>query len=150
MRNIKLGETTSLKIFINTTDGKTGATGLTPSFSFSKAGTTMSTVNGPLSTEDAYGWYDVGITTAHTNALGDVAFHSTGAGQDPVDFKIRIVPGDWQDVSDIYSAEYGHMAIDTTANTLTIYRAGDTTTSVQIFNLTTVAGTVPGYIGRTT
>jgi hypothetical protein len=150
MRKIKQGESTSLKIFFNTTDGKTGATGLTPSFSWSGVTSTMSTVNAPASTEDAFGWYDVGITTAHTANLGDVAFHSTGAGQDPVDFKIRIVPEDWQGVADIYSAEFGHMTIDTTANTMTIFRAGDTTTSVQVFTLNAVTGTQPFYGSRST
>jgi hypothetical protein len=164
MREIRQGASTSFKIFFNTTDGKTGATGLTPAFSWSGVTSTMSTVGAPASTEDAFGWYDVGITTAHTANLGDVAFHSTGAGQDPVDFKIRIIEADWVDVStavsmlttistqvsDVYSAELGHWKLDTTANTLTMFRAGDTTTSIQVFNLTTIAGTIPGYIARTT
>jgi hypothetical protein len=150
MRKIKQGESTSLKIFFNTTDGKTGATGLSPAFSWSGVTSTMSTANAPGSTEDAFGWYNVGITTAHTANLGDVAFHSTGAGQDPVDFKIRIVSADWLEVSEIHSAELGHWKLDTTANTLTMFKAGDTTTSIQVFSLTTISGTIPGYVARST
>jgi hypothetical protein len=147
---IKQNKATSIRIFFNTTDGKTGATGLTPTIAFALPGTVFTTVSAPASTEVGFGHYDVALTTAHTKTLGDVSLHSTGAGQDPMDKIFTVVPADWQDVSDIYSAEYGHWTIDTTAHTLTIFRAGDTTTSVQVFTLTTVAGTIPGYIARST
>ena len=150
MRELKQGESTSIRIFFNTTDGKTGATGLTPTIAFALPGTVFTTVGAPASTGVGFGHYDVAITTALTAVLGDVSLHSTGAGQDPMDLIFRVVPANWQDVSDIYSAEYGHMTVDTTANTMTIFRAGDTTTSVQIFNLTVSTGTQPYYGARST
>jgi hypothetical protein len=150
MREIKQGDTTSIRLFFNTTDGKTGATAITPTIGFALPGAGFTTVAAPASTEIDFGWFDVALTTAHTNTLGEVALHSTGAGQDPMDFKYLVVPADWGDVSEIHSAELGHWTLDTTANTLTMFKAGDTTTSIQVFNLTTVTGTIPGYIARST
>lgn len=74
---------------VQSSDGKTGATGLTLTITISKDGGAFASIT-PTVTERGNGWYNLALTTTHTNTLGDLAFHITGSGADPCDFKLPV------------------------------------------------------------
>lgn len=81
----------NLMIFmVSSTDHISGATGLTLTISASKDGAAFASIT-PTVTERGTGWYNLALTTTHTNTLGDLAFHITGSGADPTDFKCKVV-----------------------------------------------------------
>jgi hypothetical protein len=45
----------------------------------------------PVVTEDAYGWYEVPLTTTHTNTLGRMVLHFEAAGVDDVNIEFDVV-----------------------------------------------------------
>lgn len=84
----------NVRIFIQRTDNGAGFTGQTANLTIqaSKKGTsTFSTIT-PTVTEIGNGWYDLALTSTHTNTLGNMTFHITlpnGVGND--DLIIQIV-----------------------------------------------------------
>jgi hypothetical protein len=68
----------------SSTDHLTGKTGLTLTITASKAGAAFASIT-PTVTERGDGWYSLAITTSHTDTIGDLAIHVTGAGADPTD-----------------------------------------------------------------
>jgi len=44
----------------------------------------------PTVTERGSGWYNLALTTSHTDTLGDLAVHVTASGADPTDFLCRV------------------------------------------------------------
>lgn len=71
-------------LMIDSSDSKTGKTGLTLTISLSKNGGAFATIT-PSVTELSNGWYNLAFTTSHTDTLGDFALHISGTGADDTD-----------------------------------------------------------------
>ncbi len=83
-------------LMIDSGDHVTGKTGLTLTITASKDGAAFASIS-PTVTERGTGWYSLALTTSHTDTLGDLALHITGASADPTDIVDQIVsllPGD--------------------------------------------------------
>jgi hypothetical protein len=93
MRNLK--QSTGINIMVlmvDATDHVTGETGLTLTVTASKDGAAFGSIS-PTVSERGNGWYNLALTTSHTNTLGDLALHVTGAGADPADLLCSVVAG---------------------------------------------------------
>lgn len=71
-------------LMVDASDSKSGKTGLTLAVKLSKNGAAFATIT-PTVTELEAGLYTLGLTTSHTDTLGDFALHITGSGADPTD-----------------------------------------------------------------
>jgi hypothetical protein len=69
---------------VDETDHVSGLPGLTLTITASKAGAAFASIS-PTVTDRGNGWYDLALTTTHTNTLGDLALHITSTGADPTD-----------------------------------------------------------------
>lgn len=74
-------------------DHVTGATGLTPAVTISKAGGAFAAAGGVV-IEVSSGWYKIALTTTDTNTLGDLAYQITAATADPAGFTDQVGPVD--------------------------------------------------------
>jgi hypothetical protein len=72
-------------LMVDSADHLTGKTGLAPAVTLSKNAAAFGAAAGAV-TEIGSGWYNVALTAADTNTLGDLAFHATAAGADPSDW----------------------------------------------------------------
>lgn len=80
----------NLMVFlVSSTDSKTGQSGLALTVTASKDGAAFATIT-PTVTDLGSGWYNLALTTTHTNTLGDLAFHITASGADACDFKAPV------------------------------------------------------------
>ncbi len=75
---------------VGTADHITGLAGLSLTITASKDGAAFASI-APTVTDLGSGWYNLALTTAHTNTLGALAFHITGAAADPTDFADLVV-----------------------------------------------------------
>jgi hypothetical protein len=82
-----------MAFMVLSSDSKTGATGKTLTITASKDGGAFNSIS-PTVTERGSGWYNIALTTSHTDTLGDLALHITEADCDPSDFKMLVVSGD--------------------------------------------------------
>lgn len=90
MEPLKLSTARNLPVFLaDSSDHITGKTGLTLTIKVSKDGGAFASIT-PTVTELGDGWYNLALTTTHTNTLGDLAFHITATGADPCDFKLPV------------------------------------------------------------
>lgn len=90
MEPLKLSTARNLMVFLaDSADHITGKTGLTLTITASKDGAAFASVT-PTVTERGNGWYNLALTSSHTDTLGDFAVHITGAGADPCDFKLPV------------------------------------------------------------
>lgn len=80
----------SMIFMTDSSDHVTGKTGLTLSITASKDGGTFSAIS-PTITDRGDGWYNIALTTGHTDTLGDLVIHATGAGADPTDRIYQVV-----------------------------------------------------------
>ena len=93
MRKIKQSTAKNVMLLmVDSTDHVTGKTGLTLTITASKDGAAFASIT-PTVTERGSGWYNLALTTAHTNTLGDLALHVTGAAADPADMVLLIEAG---------------------------------------------------------
>jgi len=93
MRLLKQSTAANVMVFMtDSADHVTGIAGLTLAITASKDGAAFAGI-APTVTDRGAGWYNVALTTAHTDTLGDLAAHATAAGADPTDFACRIVAG---------------------------------------------------------
>ncbi len=93
MRILKQSTATDiLVLMVDSTDHVTGKTGLTLTITASKGAAAFASIT-PTVTERGNGWYALALTTSHTDTLGDLGFHVTGAAADPADFLCRVVAG---------------------------------------------------------
>lgn len=76
-------------LMVDSTDHITGKDGLTLTITVSKDGGAMASIS-PSVTPRTAGWYNLAMTASHTDTLGDLAFHITGTGADPCDFKLPV------------------------------------------------------------
>lgn len=108
MRLLKQNIATNLMVFMSDSlDHTTGKIGLTLAVTTSKDGASFSSI-APVVTERGNGWYNIELTEAMIDTLGDLAFHITATGADATDFLCRIVSGSMDaDVSSrLSSASY--------------------------------------------
>jgi hypothetical protein len=85
MRLLKQSTAASVMVLmVDSTDHVTGKTGLTLTITASKNGGAFASIS-PTVNERGSGWYELQLTTAHTDTLGDLALHVTGAAADPTD-----------------------------------------------------------------
>jgi hypothetical protein len=90
MEPLKQSTARNLMVFlVDSSDGKTGKTGLTLTITASKDGGAFASIS-PTVTERGSGWYNLALTAGHTDTLGDFACHITGSGADPCDFKLPV------------------------------------------------------------
>lgn len=78
-------------------DHITGATGKTPTITLSKDGAAFGASSGVI-TELTNGWYSQAGHVTDRSAVGELAYHITATGCDPVDFKIIIQTTDFFDL----------------------------------------------------
>lgn len=83
-------------LMVGAADHITGLAGLTLTITASKDGAAFAGI-APSVTDRGSGWYAVALTAAHTDTLGDLALHVTGAAADPVDM-VLLVEGGTTDV----------------------------------------------------
>jgi hypothetical protein len=101
---LKQSTARNLMVFLTaSSDHVTGLTGATLSVSISKDGAAFSSIS-PTVTERGNGWYNIALTTAHTDTLGDLVMRATAASADPIDLREQVfaaLPGDSVTVSSI-------------------------------------------------
>lgn len=91
---IKQSSTTPICfLMILSSDHITGATGLTPTVTLSKAGAAFASPAGTVA-EVANGWYKLTPTSADTGTLGELLIHASAVTADPVDDRVRVVAFD--------------------------------------------------------
>lgn len=79
-------------LMVDETDHITGLAGLTLTITASKDGAAFGSI-APTMTDRGNGWYVVALTSSHTDTLGDLALHITGAAADPVDMVLLVEGG---------------------------------------------------------
>lgn len=90
MRNLKQSTAANVMVFMtDSADHVAGKTGLTLTITASKDGVAFASIS-PTVTERGSGWYNLALTTAHTDTLGDLALHATATGADPTDLLCRV------------------------------------------------------------
>lgn len=93
MRKIKQSTAKNVMVLmVDSTDHVTGKTGLTLTITASKDGAAFASIT-PTVTARGDGWYNLALTTAHTDTLGDLALHITGAAADPADMVLLVEAG---------------------------------------------------------
>lgn len=75
----------------DSTDRTSGKTGLTLTINACKTGASSHSTITPTVTDLGNGWYDLALTTTHTNTLGEMTFWVTATGAESQPFKIKIV-----------------------------------------------------------
>lgn len=76
-------------LMVDSTDHVTGKTGLTLTITASKDGGAFGAIS-PTVTERGNGWYNLALTSSHTDTLGDLALHITGLAADPADMVLLV------------------------------------------------------------
>lgn len=93
MRELKQSTAANVMVFMtDSSDHLTGKTGLTLAITASKNGAAFGSIS-PTVTERGNGWYNVALTTSHTDTLGELAFHITGSSADAADFRCVVKGG---------------------------------------------------------
>lgn len=129
-------------VFItSSSDSKTGLAGATLTITISKDGGTFGSIT-PTVTDRGNGWYNLALTSAHTDTLGDLAFHITASGADPTDFLCVVGPIDANALTvndktgyaltQIFPANFASFAVDPSGRIL----LQPTQTGVTIPNIT--------------
>lgn len=91
MRILKQSTAVNVMVFMtDSSDHVSGKAGLTLTITASKNGDAFSSVT-PTITDRGNGWYNLALTTSHTDTLGDLAIHITSAGADPTDVICNVV-----------------------------------------------------------
>jgi hypothetical protein len=101
---LKQSTARNLMVFLtSSSDHVTGLTGATLVNTLSKDGGAFASVS-PTVTERGDGWYNLALTSAHTDTLGDFVLHITASGADPIDLREQVytsLPGDSVTVSSL-------------------------------------------------
>lgn len=79
-----------LVLMVDAADHVTGLAGLTLTITASKNGAAFGSIT-PTVTDRGDGWYNLALTTAHTDTLGDLGLHITSTGADPLDLLDEVV-----------------------------------------------------------
>lgn len=110
-------------LMVSALDHITGAAGLTLTIRLSKNGGAFLLIT-PTVADLGFGWYNIQLTTADTDTLGDLVLHITALFADPTDVTDTVtnLSGEVWDV-----ALLSHTAVGTTGKTLS-----DITTNVDV------------------
>ena len=103
-------------LMVGAADHITGLAGLTLTITASKDGAAFAGI-APSVTDRGSGWYAVALTAAHTDTLGDLALHVTGAAADPVDM-VLLVEGGTTDVDVSSRSVFAGGAVDSVTNSV--------------------------------
>lgn len=119
MRTLKQSTAANVMLLmVDSTDHVTGKTGLTLTVTLSKDGAAFGSIS-PTVTERGNGWYNIALTSAHTDTLGDLVLRATGTAADPAertfwvaarvndDFAFPVVSGRGIDVDATGGVEVG-------------------------------------------
>jgi hypothetical protein len=110
----------NLMVFLtDSADHVTGKTGATLTITLSKNGAAFASVS-PTVTERGDGWYSLALTSGNTDTLGDLVFHITASGADPIDLREQVfaaLPGSSVTVSSIANDAITAASIATSAIT---------------------------------
>jgi len=99
MRMLKISTAANVMVFMtNSINHVVGEAGLTLTITASKNGGAFASIS-PTVSDLGNGWYNLALTTTHTNTLGDLALHITGATSDPSDFLCHIIATDYADAT---------------------------------------------------
>lgn len=91
MRDLTQSQSANVMVLlIQSSDHITGLTGATLTITASKDGGAFSSIS-PTVTERGNGWYNIALTSSHTDTLGDLALHISATGADPLDTKYHVV-----------------------------------------------------------
>jgi len=93
---------------VDETDHVSGLAGLTLTITASKNGAAFGSIS-PTVTDRGDGWYNLALTTSHTDTLGDLALHITSTGADPTDALDEVVV-------DLPGAEFATVIADSVAS----------------------------------
>lgn len=85
-------------LLVDAIDHITGKPGLTLSISISKNGSSFSSIT-PVITDKGSGWYNIALTAANTDTLGDLALTITAVGADPLDVVAQVFKTTFDDYS---------------------------------------------------
>jgi hypothetical protein len=99
-------------LMIDSSDHITGKTSLTLTITASKDGAAFASIS-PTVTDRGSGWYELALTSGHTDTLGDLALHITSTGADPRDVA-------WQVVVDLPGASVASVSGLTTSDVASI------------------------------
>ncbi|MFO0467372.1 MAG: hypothetical protein ACK5ZS_00265 [bacterium] len=137
---LKQSTARNLMVFLtDSTDHVTGKASATLTITISKDGGAFNSVS-PTVTERGNGWYNVALTSSHTDTLGDFVLRATATGADPIDLRTQVVVGlPGESASNI-------TAIKAKTDSLTFTVSGQVDANVQYVNDVQVAGT--GALGN--
>lgn len=107
---------------VDSTDHVTGKASLTLTITSSQGGAAFGSIS-PTVTDRGSGWYDIALTTTHTNTLGDLCLHITGTGADPSDTRDVIIA--WDKATALSSTTVG--TVTTVTNAVTAGTVSDKT-----------------------
>jgi hypothetical protein len=120
MREVKQSTAKNYMVFMtDMADHVTGKTGLTLAITASKDGAAFASIS-PTVTERGSGWYNLALTAAMTDTLGDLTIHITGTGADPTDLAIQVVAYDPND-----AAALGLSRLDAVVSTRALETGGN-------------------------
>jgi hypothetical protein len=153
VRSIKQSAAANVMLFVtDSADHISGKTGLTLTVTASKDGAAFASIS-PTVTERANGWYNVALTTSHTDTLGDLVIRATASGADPAERLLDVVAYDPADAADLGLSALTAGVMDTgtaqagAASTITLKSATSITLdSNSVIMLT--GGTGAGQTGR--
>lgn len=121
MRRLKQSTARNILVWMSdSSDHITGKTGLTLTITASKAGAAFASIT-PTVTERTNGWYQLALTSSHTDTLGDFALHITGASADALDVMMQVVAYD-EDSAHLGILSYAH---ETSRTLLGVFRRLD-------------------------
>lgn len=136
---LKQSTARNLMVFLtDSTDHVTGLGGATLTVTLSKNGAAFASIS-PTVTDRSNGWYNIALTSSHTDTLGDFVLRATASGADPIDLRTQVLvalPGE---------SDANVTAIKAKTDSLTFTVAGQVDSNVQYVNDVQVAGTgAPG------
>ena len=81
----------NLMVFLtDSLDRVLGKTGASLTINLSKDGGVFEVIT-PTITERGFGWYNILLTTTHTDTLGVLSLHIEAAGADPTDLSLQVI-----------------------------------------------------------
>ena len=91
MRTVRQSTANNIMVFMtDSSDHVTGKIGLSLTITSSKDGGAFASIT-PTVTERGNGWYNIALTTSHTDTIGDLAIHIEGTNADPSDIACNVV-----------------------------------------------------------
>ena len=124
MKTLKQSTAYNLMVLmIDSTDHIAGKAGLTLTITASKNGAAFASIT-PTVTDRGSGWYNLALTTVHTNTLGDLAVHITATGADPVDISLQVFARVLDDLATTDALQVVDDFVDDLETRLSAARAG--------------------------